>query len=77
MAAEATFILVDGRADYGDAVDGADTGDICLWRSNRGRQGEGGRLIRGVCVVAVHAGRVAIVIEHGGFRFIVDVGARG
>ncbi len=77
MAAEATFILVDGRADHGDAVDGAHSGDVCLRRSNRGRQGEGGRLIRGVRVVAVHAGGVAIVIEHGGFRFIVDVGARG
>jgi hypothetical protein len=77
MAPEATFILVDGRADNGDTVYGAHPGDVRLRRANRGRQGQCGRLIRGVRIVAVHAGGVTIVIEHGGFRFIVYICARG
>lgn len=62
VAAQANFILIDGRIHGRHSVGSVDSGNTVLRGASEGRRREGGHLIGRVAVVAVRASRVAIAV---------------
>src|SRR5215470_12284376 len=60
MAAEAIFKLIDRGSQYSLAIGGAYTDNFALRDANRGRSRERAYGRRGMRVVAIRAGRVAV-----------------
>lgn len=73
MAAEACFILIHRRRNYGRPIRSTDTFRIDLRRANRRRHRKSSQCLRCVCTVAVYTGGMTVVIEQHGFRCIMCV----
>ena len=77
VAAQTIFILIDRWNERGDAIERADAGRSRLRRTQCRRRRKLQFRIRGVRVVAIHASRMPVVVQHGGFGRIVKVISRG
>ena len=76
VAAQAVFILIDGRRKDRHAIRGADAGYVLLRDADQRRRREDADLLRTMCVVAIDAGGVTIVVQQRGFGCIVRIGRR-
>jgi len=75
MAAQAIFVLIDGRKYNGDAITGADSGYVRLRGTNYRWNGKRDDLVGAVGAVTIDAGGVAIIVEHGNFSGVVKIGS--
>lgn len=64
MASKTVFILVDRGIQHGNAIDRANPLDASLRRPQHRRRQKRSYLQGSMCIVAVHAGRMAVLIQN-------------
>ena len=74
VAAQAVFILIHGRRQHRGSVARADARDVLLRDANQRRGRKDSDRFRSMRVVAVHAGRMAIVVQQNAFRRVMRIG---
>ncbi len=77
VAAQAVLILIDGGRKHADSVAGADARDILLRDADQRRRRKYPDRLGPMCIVAVHAGGMTVVVEQCAFGGIVRIGRGG